>query len=430
VTATTISIPYRTDRGLGSREFTVYRTHHGPIVRADDGKWIAVKLMQEPVKALTQSYLRTKARDWSSLRHIMELHTNSSNNTIFADAAGNIAYFHGNFIPRRETRFDWRRPVDGSDPATEWQGLLSVDESPNLLNPATGWLYNANDAPWRGAGNASRRKADFPAYVDNGGESARGRHAVMVLEGRKGFTLESLRDAAYDSYLPAFERTIPVLVASWDRAGAGSVYKLRLGDQIAALRAWDLRWSEASVPTSLAVYWGDEVRRMIADAARSAGMPADDFIAARATDRQRLDALAAASERLAADFGKWDTPWGEINRFQRLTGDIVQPFDDAAPSIPVGFTSATWGSLASFGARTYPGTKRMYGTSGNSFVAVVEFGDSVRALAVTAGGESGHPGSPHFDDQAPRYARGALRPVYFYRSQLEGHVEREYHPGG
>jgi acyl-homoserine-lactone acylase len=412
VTATTISVPYKTDTGMASRTFTVYRTHHGPIVREADGKWIAVKLMNEPMKALSQSYLRTKATDWASFRHIMELHTNSSNNTIFADSDGNIGYFHANFIPRRDARFDWRRPVDGSDPATEWQGLITVEESPNLLNPATGWLYNANDSPWEAAGAASRRQADFPAYVDNGSPSARGRHAVLVLQNKKDFTIESLRAAAYDSYLPAFERTVPALVQSWDRAAAGAL-KTRLAGPIEALRGWDLRWSATSVPTALAVFWGTEMRARVADAARAAGMPADDYIATRATAAQRLDALAAAVDKLTADFGKWDTPWGEINRFQRLTGDIVQPFDDAGPSIPVGFTSGTWGSLASFGARTYPGTKRMYGTSGNSFVAVVEFGDSVRAVAVTAGGESGHPENPHFNDQA----------------QVVGHTEREYRPG-
>jgi acyl-homoserine-lactone acylase len=150
-----------------------------------------------------------------------------------------------------------------------------------------------------------------------------------------------------------------------------------------------------------------------------------------------LNALSTASAKLTADFGSWKTPWGEINRYQRLTGDIVQRFDDAQPSTPVGFTSSTWGSLASFGARPYTaeetgretGTKKWYGTKGNSFVAVVEFGDKVRARAVTAGGESGHPESPHFNDEVQRYSTGNLREVYFYREQLKGHTEREYHPG-
>jgi acyl-homoserine-lactone acylase len=159
-------------------------------------------------------------------------------------------------------------------------------------------------------------------------------------------------------------------------------------------------------------------------------MPVYDYMVKRATTAERLGALDAASGRLTRDFGSWRTPWGEINRFQRISGALVQPFDDAAPSIPVPFTSARWGSLASFGARTYPGTRRMYGTYGNTFVAVVEFGrDSVRAMAVTPGGESGDPQSQHFNDQAERYATGALRPVYFYPEQLRAHTERSYRPG-
>ena len=423
--AKTIAVPYRTDAGMAEKKFTVYYTHFGPIVRSLNGKWVAFRIMQEPLKALTQSYTRTKARNYSEYRQTMELHTNSSNNTIFADAEGNIAYFHGNFIPRRDTKFDWRQPVDGSDPATEWKGLLSVDESPNLLNPASGWLYNTNNWPWSAAGPSSPKRENYPAYVDNGNESARGLHAIRVLENRKDFTLTGLRDAAYDSYLTGFERTMPALVKAWDDTPASNPLKEKLAEQVELLRKWDLRWSVSSVPTSLAIFYGAESARLGGGRGRRGGGAGTE-----PTAEQLLQALAAASDKLTADFGSWKTPWGEINRFQRLTGDIAQPFNDAGPSIPVGFPSASWGSLASFGARAYPTTKKWYGTSGNSFVAVVEFGkDSVRAIAVSAGGESGDVKSRHFNDQAMRYATGDLRPVYFYPSQLKGHTEREYRPG-
>jgi acyl-homoserine-lactone acylase len=158
-------------------------------------------------------------------------------------------------------------------------------------------------------------------------------------------------------------------------------------------------------------------------------MSAYDYMATKAGPQARLHALVEASDRLQQDFGSWGVPWGEINRFQRNDGAIVQTFDDAKPSIPVPFVSSRWGSLASFGAHRWPGTKRYYGTSGNSFVAVVEFGDKVRARAVTAGGESGHPESPHFKDEVERYASGNLREVYYWPEQRKGHVERSYHPG-
>ena len=427
--ASEIKVPYKTDQGMAEKKFTVYRTHHGPIIREANGKWVAIRLMQEPVKALTQSYTRTKTKDYKSYRQTMELKANSSNNTIFADADGDIAYFHGNFIPKRDTSFDWRNPVDGSDPKTEWQGLLTVDETPHLLNPKSGWLYNTNNWPWSAAGPSSPKKEDYPAYVENGGESARGLHAVRVLQNKKDFTLDSLIAAAYDSYLTWFEKPIPQLIKAWDAAPASDPLKAKVADQIGLLRGWDLRWSATSVPTSLAIFWGDEVRRRAGGGRRGGGgAPVDDPLA-NATPEQLLQALVGASDKLAADFGSWKTPWGDINRFQRLTGDIVQPFNDAGPSIPVGFPSSQWGSLASFGARAYTGTKKWYGTSGNSFVAVVEFGDKVHAKAVTAGGESGDPASPHFNDQAKRYSTGELRDVYYYRTQLQGHTQREYHPG-
>jgi acyl-homoserine lactone acylase PvdQ len=427
--ATQITVPYKTDHGMAEKKFTVYRTHHGPVVREVNGKWVSFRIMEEHIKALEQSYSRTKARDYKSYRETMELKGNSSNNTIFADADGDIAYFHGNYIPRRDTKFDWTKPVDGTNPETEWHGLLAVDETPHLLNPASGWLYNVNNWPWSAAGASSPKREDYPAYVENGGESARGLHAIRVLQNKKDFTLDSLMAAAYDSYLPWFEKPLPALVNAWEHAPAGDPMKAKLAEQIKLLRDWDRRWGVTSVATSVAVFWGEEIRRRAMADARSAGMPVEDYIGSKAPAEQLLGSLDAASDKLKSDFGSWKTPWGDINRFQRLTGDIVQPFNDAGASIPVGFTSSVWGSLASFGARAYPGTKKWYGTSGNSFVAVVEFGPQVRARAVTAGGESGHPNSPHFNDEAKRYATGDLREVYFYRSQLKGHTEREYHPG-
>jgi acyl-homoserine-lactone acylase len=429
LTSKQITVPYRTGHGMAEKTFTVYFSRHGPIIREQNGKWVSISLMQKPVEALSQSYIRTKANNYKSFRESLELKANSSNNTIFADSDGDIAYFHGNFIPRRDTRFDFTMPVDGSNPATDWHGLLAVDELPQLFNPKSGWLYNSNNAPWSGAGESSLRKQDYPVYVETGTESARGLHAVRVLKDKKDFTVESLMAAAYDSYLPWFEKPIPALVKAWDDAPSSDPLKAKLADQIALLRTWDYRWGVASVPTSLAVFWGEDIRRHTAGDARKAGISAEEYIGTQASPQLLLQSLAAASDKLTVDFGSWKTPWGEINRFQRINGDIVQPFNDAAPSIPVGFTSSLWGSLASFGARPYPGTKKWYGTSGNSFVAVVEFGDKVHAMAVTAGGESGNPSSPHFDDEAKRYSTGDLREVYYYRSDLKGHTQREYHPG-
>ncbi|MGA2384369.1 MAG: penicillin acylase family protein [Gemmatimonadales bacterium] len=430
MTSRAVTVRWRTDTGMAARTFTVWYTRHGPIVRSVGDKWESVSLMYDPVHALIQSYTRTKAKDYAEFRQTMELHTNSSNNTIFADAEGNIAYFHANWLPRRDTALDWTKPVNGSDTATDYHGLLSVDETPWLLNPASGWLYNSNNWPWSAAGPSSPRRERFPKYVETGTEeSPRGYHALRVLPGHHDFTTASLTAAAFDSWLPSFARMVPPLLRAYDRLEHGDSLRSRLRDQIAELKKWDFRWDTSSVATSLAVFWGTEVERDVFRDARQVGLSAETYVVERTAPAVLLRALAAATDSLTADFGTWRTAWGAINRFQRINDSIEPQFDDAKPSIPVGFASSRWGSLASFGARPYTNTVKWYGSSGNSFVAVVEFGDSVRAMAVTAGGESGEEASKHFDDQARRYTTGELRPVYFYPSQLRGHVEREYHPG-
>jgi acyl-homoserine-lactone acylase len=425
---TTREIAVRVKDGA-ERHFTTYATHHGPVVREKDGKWIAVAVMNKPLEALQQSWLRTRANDYAAYMNVAELKANSSNNTIYADDKGNIAYLHPQFIPKRDDRFDYTKPVDGSDPATDWQGLLPLDKAPHLFNPNVGWIFNTNDWPYTAAGPDSPKQADFPKYMDAVGENPRGIHATRVLTGQRDVTPASLLTMAFDAYLPAFERQLPVLLRDYDALPSGDPLKAKLRGPIGLLRGWDYRWGITSMPTTLAVFWGDILWDKVSKEDTQEGLTIYDVMADKAGPKARLQALSDAVDRLEKDFGSWGVPWGEVNRYQRNDDAIAQVFDDAKPSLPVPFTSSRWGSLASFGAHRWPGTKRYYGTSGNSFVAVVEFGPKVSARAITAGGESGHPGSKHFNDEAERYTTGNLRKVYFWPDDLQGHVERQYHPG-
>ena len=425
-----ITIPFKAaDGSMTSRVVTVYYSHHGPVVRQADGKWVAVKLMNEPTKALQQSYLRTKATNYAAFNKVMDLRTNSSNNTVYADADGNIAYWHGNFAPRRDVRFDWSQPVDGSTPATEWKGLHLVNETITLFNPKTGWIQNTNSTPFTASGPSSPRKDKYPAYLAPSPENARGIHAVRVLKDRKDFTLDKLIGAAFDPDLPAFEDIIPPLVRDYDALGAADPRKSALAEPVDSLRRWSRQWGAASVPMSLADYWGAALMRTAARPARAKGISTLEYMTQGATAAERLDALTQAVATLTRDFGTWKKPWGEINRFQRLTNDLDPPYDDSKPSFPVMFASATWGSLAAYGNTAAKTTKKNYGNRGNSFVAVVEFGPTLKAKAVTAGGQSGNPASPHFADQIERYSTGNFRDVLFYRADVEKHAETTYHPG-
>jgi acyl-homoserine lactone acylase PvdQ len=418
-----ISIPYRDGDKMSVREIKTYFTHHGPVIREQDGKWVAVRLMVEHIDALTQSYMRTKARNLEEFNKTMELKTNSSNNTVYADADGNIVYYHGNFMPRRNMDFDWAGNVDGNNPETDWQGLHDLDEMIIIKNPANGWIQNCNSTPFTAAGEFSPKREDYPRYMAYDSENARGIHAVMVLKDKKDFTLDKLLEAAYDSYLPGFEESIPAVVAAYDViAKTDRTVREKLAGPVEALRNWDLRYSVESVPMSLAYYYSNsQSRQPRAEAGRQA--------APVSRERRLVDNLLRAVENLTEDFGTWETPWGEINRFQRLTGDINGRFSDSEPSLPVAFTSSSYGSLAAFGASTFPGTKRIYGTRGNSFVAVVEFGDKVTARSSLAGGVSGDPSSPYFMNQALDYTLGKFKEVPFYREDLMKSYSRMYKPG-
>jgi acyl-homoserine-lactone acylase len=424
-----ISVPFKRETGgFGQRTFTVYHSHHGPIVRSANGKWIAVKLLESPVPALSQSYLRTKTHDYASFRKTQDMRTDTSNNTVYADADGTIAYFHGNFIPKRDTSFDFTHPVDGSNPATEWQGAHAIEDTITLLNPSNGWLYNSNNWPFSAAGEQSPKRENYPVYMWTKGETPRGLHAVEVLHDIQHVTLDSLIGAGYDGHLTAFDVLLPPLFAAYDALPAADPRRTALAEAIAALRGWNRRTSADSVPTAVAIFWGQELIERKGAAARDADEPVYDFLVDKLTDAERIDALSAALQQLQRDFGHWQTPWGEINRFQRLTDDIVQPFDDAKPSLSVGFAPAQWGALASFDSSKPRKTRRIYGSVGNSFVAAVDFGPTLHAKAIMSGGESGDPSSAHFTDQALMFSQGRFRDVLFYPEDVRAHAERSYHP--
>ena len=431
VTMVPITVKYRKpDGGLADFSLVTFRTHHGPIVAARDGRMIATALMWKPVPALEQSWLRTKTKDLDSYIDVAQLQANSSNDTILADRKGEIAYLHPQFVPVRDDRFDYTKPVDGSDPATDWKGLHTLDSLPNAVDPDIGWVKNTNNWPWTAAGKDSPRAKDYPRYMDQTGENWRGVHADKLMADARRFTPENLIATAFDSWLPAFATLVPQITQAWDALPASDPRKADLAEPVALLRGWDDRWGYESEATTLAIFWGDTLWPDVGPFAKAERMNVPSYIAEHVGPDAKLAALARARDRLVRDFGSWRVKWGEVNRFQRLDDSIAPHFDDAKPSLAVPFTSAQWGTLASFGAKPYPNTKRYYGTSGNSFVAVVEFAPHLRAWAVTAGGESGDPASPHFNDQAQRYIDGKLRPVYFYPSDLTGHTERSYHPGG
>lgn len=429
-----ITISYQSGNELMQKTFTTYFTHHGPIMAKRDDKWLSLKSYNRSIISLIQSWKRTKAKGFEEYKQVMALKANTSNNTVFADNKGNIAYWHGNYIPKRDNQYNWAKPVDGSIAATEWKGLHTVDETVHLYNPVNGWLQNCNSTPFSVAGLNSPKRENYPSYMAPDGENFRGINAVRVLDREKKYTIDKVIEAGYDTYLSAFEVLIPSLIKTFERdvKPNDSLYN-QLKAPIEVLKKWDYYSSENSVATTLAVEWAQKlnpvIQRLYIDQGETDQVENTKRFAANATVTQFMPPLVTVINELTKKFGTWQIAWGEINRFQRLTGDLQAKYNDNEPSVPVGFASALWGSLPSYNSRYYQGTNKRYGVGGNSFICAVEFGKKIKAKSLLAGGESGDPTSKHFKDQLLMYTKGQFKDVLFYKEDVLKNAEKTYHPG-
>jgi acyl-homoserine lactone acylase PvdQ len=417
-------------KGDGSEQRTItgYYTHHGPVLGSRGGKWLTLRANNRSYDALLESWLITKANTFAEYKKAMGLLSNGTNNTVYADDQGNIAFWYGNYMPKRDAKFDWTLPVDGTTAATEWKGLHKLDEIVHVYNPATGWIQNCNSTPFASSGAASPDKNKYPAYMAPDGQLYRGITAVKLLENAKNLTLDGLIAKGYDHYLSAFDDLLPSLFKAYGQA-PDSVKKL-FAVPMKSLREWDRRTATNSAATTLALEWGGLMFRALPPAKTT---EAGTYQTARVTamlqtmsNKQILDHFSEAINSLKNQYGTWDVKWGDINRYQRPADGVT--FSDDAPSLPVGLTSSAYGQLPSFQSRTM-NTKKRYGYSGNSFIAAVEFGPRIKAKSIITGGQSFDASSKHFTDQAQMYIDGKFKDVLFYKSDVLKHAEKTYHPG-
>jgi acyl-homoserine lactone acylase PvdQ len=428
-----ISIGVRQNDVLTTKTFTVYATHHGPVVAQQAGAWLALKHHNRSMRSLEQSWLRTRATSFEAFKQVMYMKENTSNNTLYADREGNIAYWHGNFMPRRNPKFDWSKPVDGSTSQTEWGPLHMVDDMVTVYNPKSGWLQNCNSTPATVAGPSSPVLSRYPAYMAPDDENFRGINAVqeMLKLSPKSVTPQKAMAIGYTRRLPAMEYVVPALLRALKSSGLTLPWQQQMYN---LLSSWNYQTDTGSIATTLAIETAEKMLPYI-NSTTSTLMNDGGFVGKlitytrQAPDSQLLRLLERTRLDLETRMGYWQVSWGSLNRYQRLTGRLTETYSDDAPSLPVPFAAATWGALPSYVSRKMAGTSRRYGYSGNSFVCVVEFGKQVQAFSVLTGGNSSNPQSPHFADQAKLYTEGKFKQVLFYPDEVQKAAKRTYHPG-
>jgi len=423
-------IAYKKNGNNIPRTITAYHTHHGPIVGSRNDKWLSLKEENRSLNGLIQSWQRTKSKDYDEFKKTMELQTNSSTNTMYADTKGNIAYWHGNFIPKRDPAFDWEKPVDGSISATEWQGPHALNEIVHTYNPKQGWVQNCNSTPFSVSGFKTIDENRYRSYMAPDGENFRSLLAIKEIEKENSFTLDKLISLGYNNYLGMFDSILPPLLQAYDALPLSDPGRQSLKEPIEVLRSWDKRSSVSSFATTLAIEWAYHFINSTYYEVKHDDSHDQTRVytsLAKNTDPKRiLELLNEVVGGLQQAYGKWQVPWGDINRYQRVSKG--QPFDDKKPSIPVGMASAFFGSLPAYEA-VWQKTNKGYGTAGNSFVAAVEFGEKIKARSVITGGQYFDPASKHFTDQAAMYVEGRFKDVLFYKEDVLKNAERTYKPG-
>jgi acyl-homoserine-lactone acylase len=401
-------IRVKTASGLETRKFTMRKTHHGPILAARDGKMLSLRMARfESDGWLREWYDMTRATSLAALKRAMTPLNMLFGNVMYADRQGNTWYLYNGAVPKRDPRFDWSKPLDGSDPATEWQGYHTIDELPQLENPKTGWMQNCNTTPFLLTSEGNPDPNKFPKYMVQEGDNPRGAISREILASKPKFSFDEWTRVACDTRGMNAGKRLPELLMALERTGSSGDPQLReIYDE---LKRWDHRSANDSVAMTIFSLWHDRVGR---DEKQSV-----------------LPALTDVINALQRDFGTWKVAWGELNRLQRIDESKGEEFQDSKPSIAVSGVNGNDGAVFTVYAAPIPGQKRRYGVAGGTYISVVEFGPKVRALTVHTFGSSGDPKSRHFMDQAKLYARGEFKPGWFTLDEIRANLEASYRPG-
>jgi penicillin amidase len=426
---------YKTATGLQSKVVLQRKTHHGPVVAKRDSFLVTIKnATGTQASYIEQCWKMCKAKNLPQFTAAMNIRALGYPNTMYADNKGNIAYWHGNAVAKRATQFDWRFPVDGSNLATEWKGLHPLKEIVHVINPATGWIENCNSTPYMAAGASSPKQANYPAYMAYDKHIFRAVEAVRLLSQPGKISFPGFEKLVVSNHLPMMEGWLPQILRAYDSlAATNSTLRNKLSAVADTLRHWDYRYALNSQATTIGVMWYIQYESWNRNRARQ-NTAIDDpndimqGIQLPMSGTEAVETLSKTVDALNARFGTAFINWGDINRLQRAEGS-PERFDDDKPSWSVAAVPSSLGSLFAFGNGQTRGQKKFYGTRGNTYTAVIEFGPRIKARSIMYFGQSANSSSSHYLDQAPLYAAGTFKDAWYYKNDVLKHAERTYHPG-
>ena len=427
------SIEVKTDEGMETRQFTFLKTHHGPCVAVEDDQHrLAVKIAALFGGTRIEQGLRMiKAKNLEEWLEANRLQLLPMFNAAYADRKGNIFYLYNGTIPIREPGFDWRRPVDGSDPRTEWKGIHPLEDLPQVLNPPTGYVQNCNSTPFTTTDDGNPFEGDFPSYMveEKHDDKRRAKISRKLLREAQQVTFEDWQRLALDTTLYWPLNELPKFRMAHQRLALDQPeFADRVRPYLEHLLAWDCRSTLDCTRTTLCVAWYGQMYGQ----PRPSESLAPEFVN---NPKRKFEALIAAAESLEKLHGDWRVPWGKVNRMQRVprAGGLEAAaalFRDQLPSLPCAGVEGPLGvAFNVYYTPSAPLRKQRFGVAGNSYAAVYEFSDRIKSKSLLQYGNSGDPNSPHYFDQAKLYSEEKFKDAYFYDDEVEAHTVKSYHPG-
>jgi acyl-homoserine-lactone acylase len=403
-----------------------YYTHLGPVINEPDMEkkiaYVGASPYTEQVGLYDQFYAMGMARNVAEVNAALERHQYNEQNVMSADCDGNISYVRNGATPVRPEGFDYRRPVDGTTSQTAWTKLHPQAELVKIVNPEQGYMQNCNISPANMMVDSPLQPEKYPPHVYNttwDQNNPRGRRTIELLHNDASVSSEEAKDYALDIH----DR----LARSWQgelrrayEADAAWAADAEVKKAVEVVLAWDGDYANDARGAALLKFW-----RLKCGVGLDLAPLHNDGRLDDATRKEAMQLFRATIDEMNQKYGRWDIPWGEAHVVGRGGRYFPAPGADFDKGNKEANFSETLMDVRSAEDPTHPG--RFIANSGSMAVILMFFGpDGVESFTCTPWGQSGHPDSPHYVDQAEKlYSRREMKNTWWKKADLLEHVESE-----